>query len=90
MGDVVYDDEMDLEPMRKLDTAETVESGNEGMQIALDMFVIVLENAAEEFVFVVVDRLDDETVIAGKVKDKPDSPGEPSSNKIYFAVREKR
>ena len=42
VGDVVYDDEMDLEPMRKLDTAETVESGNEGMQIALDMFVIVL------------------------------------------------
>ena len=55
---------MDLAPMREFDTMETVESGNEGMRVALDMFVVILEHAAEEFMFVVVDRLDDETVIA--------------------------
>ena len=68
--EVVHDDEMDLASMRKFDTVETIESGNEGMRVALDMFVVVLEHAAEEFMFVVVDRLDDETVIAGEVEER--------------------
>ena len=36
------------------------------------------------------DSFDDKSVVARKVKKDPDLPGEPSSERMYFAVRDKR
>ena len=69
--EVVHDHEMDLATSRKLDTVKTVESGDEGVRVGLDVIMVALEDAQEVLVLGMVDSLDNIFVIAGKVEEGP-------------------
>jgi hypothetical protein len=67
---VVHDDKVDLGASGEFDTVQAIEAREEGMGISLDMFVVLLEDRAEELVFGGVDGLDDEAVVAAKVEER--------------------
>jgi len=67
--EVVHDDKVDLAAARELDTVKAVEAREEGVRVLLDVLVILLEDAAQELVLGVSDRLDDEPVVARKVEE---------------------
>lgn len=69
--EVVHDDEVDLAPVRELDTVQAVESAEQCMRVCLDMVIVQREDRPEEFVLVVVDRLDDETIVSREVEEGP-------------------
>lgn len=69
--EVVHDDEMDLLAARELDAMEAVEAGEEGVGVLLDVLVVLLEDAPEELVLGMSDRLDDEPVVAREVEERP-------------------
>jgi hypothetical protein len=48
---------------------ESVELREQGVWVVLDVVVVVLEDVAEEFVFALVDGLDDVFVVAGEVEE---------------------
>lgn len=39
------------------------------MRVLLDMFMILLQNLSQEFVFGVSDRLDNESIISGEIEE---------------------
>lgn len=47
------------------------------MRIPANVVMVVFQNLADEFVFSVVYRFDDEPVIAGKIKERARLPGGP-------------
>jgi hypothetical protein len=67
--EVVHDDKVDLAAARELDAVKAVEAREEGVRVLLDVLVILLENAAQELVLRVSNRLDDEPVVARKVEE---------------------
>ena len=67
--EIVHDDEMDFATTGELDAMETVKSGKEGVGVTLHVVVIALEYGAKEFVLRVMDCLDDEAIVAGKVEE---------------------
>jgi hypothetical protein len=81
---VVHDEKVDFSPSRQLDSMEAVESAEEGMWVLLDVLVIVLEYLAQELVFGMVDRLDDETVVPRKVKEGTRFAGGPEFGENVF------
>lgn len=68
--EVVHDDKVDLLAVRELDAVEAVESREERVRIVLDVLVVLLEDAPEELVLRVPDRLDDEAVVAREVEER--------------------
>lgn len=66
--EVVHDDEVDLAAARELDTVKAVEAREEGVRVLFDVLVIFLEDAPQELVLRVSDRLDDEAVVAREVE----------------------
>jgi hypothetical protein len=67
---VVHDHEVDLVPARELDAVEAVEAREERVRVLPHVLVVLREHAPEELVLRVVDRLDDEAVVAREVEER--------------------
>lgn len=65
---VIHDDEMDLTSIGYLYAMQAVELGKKGVGVLLYVVVVVFENLAEEFVFSVMDSLDDVLVVAREIE----------------------
>lgn len=72
--EVVHDHEVDLAPVGHLDAMEAVELGDERVGILLDVLVVLREDLAEEFMFGMMDRLDNVLVVSGEVEEAPAFP----------------
>lgn len=68
--EIVHDDKVDLLAARELDAVEAVEAGEESVGVLLDVLVVLLEDAPEELVLRVANRLDNEPVVAGEVEER--------------------
>ena len=66
---VVHDDKVDLLAVRDLDPVESVELGEQGVRVPLDVLVVVAEDHAQPLVLAVMDRFDDVLVVAGEVEE---------------------
>lgn len=68
--EVVHDDEVDLAAVGKLHAVEAVEAREQRVRVTLHVLVVLPEDSPEELVLIVVDRLDDEAVVARKVEER--------------------
>ena len=50
---------------------KAIEPGQKGMWIGFNVFIILLKDAPEELVFGMMNSLDDEPVVTGKVEKRP-------------------
>jgi len=66
---VVHDDEMNLSPVRNLNSVETIELTEKCVGIFLNVGIIVSENFAKKFVFGVMNGLDDVFVVAREIEE---------------------
>lgn len=67
--EVVHDHEVDLLPAGKLDAVQSVKPAEQCMRVRLDMFIVQGEDAPQELMLIVMDRLDDEPVISREVEE---------------------
>ena len=67
---VVHDHEMDLTTMRELHAMEAVKAGDKSVRVVLHVLVVLLEDRPQELMLRVVDRLNDEPVVAREVKER--------------------
>lgn len=66
---IVHNHEMDLAPSRQLHPMQPVKAREQRVRIRLDVVVVVLQDRPQELMLVVVDRLDDEAVVAREVEE---------------------
>ena len=66
---IVHDNEMNLTPVGYLYAMQTVKLGEERVGVLLYVVVVVLQYLPEEFVFGVVDGLDDVFVVSGEIEE---------------------
>ena len=67
---VIHDDEVDLTTMRELHAMEAVKAGDKSVRVVLHVLVVLLELPEQVGVLAVVDRLDDEPVVAREVEER--------------------
>ena len=72
---VIHNNKVDLPAVGYLDPVQAVELGDERVWIVADVRVVVAEDFAEEFVFSVMNSLDDVFVVAREVEEAPALPG---------------
>lgn len=72
---VVHDDEMDFPAIWNFYPMKTVELRKQSIGIVLDMVIVILEYPTQEFVFAVMDCLDDILVVAREVEETPTLAG---------------
>ena len=68
--EVVHDDEVDLAPVRELHAVQAVEAREQRVRVRLHVLVVLLEDPPQELVLRVVDRFDDEAVVAREVEER--------------------
>ena len=68
--EVVHDDKVNLSAPGKLDTMQTIKARQQGVGVALDVCIVLLENREQKLVLRVANGLYDEAVVAGKVKER--------------------
>jgi hypothetical protein len=68
--EVVHDDKVDLAPPRQLDAVEAIETGQQGVRVGFDMFMIVLEDGSKELVLRVRNGFDDKPIVAREVEER--------------------
>ena len=68
---------------------KAVEAGEQRVRVALDVFVVLTEDAAEEFVFIVMDGLDDEAIVAREMEERARLAGRAKLERMYLTVSER-
>lgn len=65
---VVHDDKVDFPSVRHFHSVQAVELRNQRIRIALNMLVVIRQDLAKQFVFGMMNGLDDIFVVAREVK----------------------
>lgn len=69
--EVVHDDEMDLSPIRHLDTVKTIELRDQRVRVFLHVLVVFGKNLPQDLMLGVMNGLDDILIISRKVEEAP-------------------